>query len=895
MTTVEEILKLPNGARFFRADLHIHSIGASHDVSDAGMTAKAIIKTALSEHLDLIAITDHNEISNVEVALTAASGTPLIIVPGVELSTPQGHLLCYLPSLQELQKFYGRLDIADRGKNTSHCQQSMLDCLNLLEGLGGFGILAHVDGPGGLEVQMHGSSPHKLNIVCHQSLRGIELKTATSDISYSPSDPDKNRVAIGAERTRRLGLGSRQFLARLLNSDAHSLKALGRNAQGDRKVSRIKMDRPGFDALRIALDDADARIRIEDQIPATVPSVVGLTADGGFLNGLKVHLSPNLNCIIGGRGTGKSTTFEGIRCLINDAPVADVVDSEIWPDELELFWLDEAEQIHPLSRLREGDVRHVDDPVDGPTSFKIESYGQGETASISKEANENPVALLSYLDRFIDVEAFKREENVARDEILDLHTKIEEARKNVDKIEACERDLTIKQQQLAALEKVKAKDVIELQRKLEEERSVRTEISEKLTDIEQNLEELDPSIQIDAIASLADPNTLVVGTAEFKEIVAKAKVFETAVKGAKDKAASSFETFQKAANDQLVAWKAKESATLRTIEAKKKELEAKNIRLDMAYIQKLARDEARLKAELKSLKAWLPRLKDFERQFAKATQRRWAARSRIVAARMGHAKQASDTLRSVLGDLLVTLKFLPSAHSQTAEEQIIAAMGWKTSQVPRAALLIQQLTLPGLITAIEKKDTTSIARVVTEEGVQVLPTAEIARLISALSEPAVRFALERAEVFDLPKLTVTGAVVARAGSKPQYVTRDFTKLSIGQQQSVLLALMLSSKSNAPLIIDQPEDNLDSEFIYRTLVPVLRLAKERRQIIVVTHNANIAVLGDAEQIIVLKSTNERGSVVCSGSIDDPTTRDAACAVLEGAKEAFQRRARIYGIA
>lgn len=68
--------------------------------------------------------------------------------------------------------------------------------------------------------------------------------------------------------------------------------------------------------------------------------------------------------------------------------------------------------------------------------------------------------------------------------------------------------------------------------------------------------------------------------------------------------------------------------------------------------------------------------------------------------------------------------------------------------------------------------------------------------------------------------------------------RGFSHLSLGQQQSVLLALMLSSDRVQPLLIDQPEDNLDSEFIYSTLVPVLRRVKERRQIIVVTHNANL---------------------------------------------------------
>ncbi len=62
---------------------------------------------------------------------------------------------------------------------------------------------------------------------------------------------------------------------------------------------------------------------------------------------------------------------------------------------------------------------------------------------------------------------------------------------------------------------------------------------------------------------------------------------------------------------------------------------------------------------------------------------------------------------------------------------------------------------------------------------------------------------------------------------------------------------------------------------------------------VTHNPNIAVLGDAEQIIVLKSTAERGMIVSRGSIDDADTREAACNILEGAREAFERRARIYG--
>jgi DNA repair ATPase RecN len=76
--------------------------------------------------------------------------------------------------------------------------------------------------------------------------------------------------------------------------------------------------------------------------------------------------------------------------------------------------------------------------------------------------------------------------------------------------------------------------------------------------------------------------------------------------------------------------------------------------------------------------------------------------------------------------------------------------------------------------------------------------------------------------------------------------------------------------------------------------VLRRAKERRQIIIVTHNPNVAVLGDAELIMVMKAMNDRGMIVARGSIDHPETRASACAILEGARGAFLRRAKMYGM-
>ena len=119
MAALDDILAQPIGARFFRADLHIHSFGASHDVEDAAMTADGIVETASREGLSIIAITDHNEISSTERAIQASQKASVLVIPGIELSTTQGHLLCYLPTIETLRRLHGQLDIADSGKDTS--------------------------------------------------------------------------------------------------------------------------------------------------------------------------------------------------------------------------------------------------------------------------------------------------------------------------------------------------------------------------------------------------------------------------------------------------------------------------------------------------------------------------------------------------------------------------------------------------------------------------------------------------------------------------------------------------------------------------------------------------------------------------------------------------------
>ncbi|MCY4242199.1 MAG: hypothetical protein OXD36_10710 [Rhodobacter sp.] len=123
-------------------------------------------------------------------------------------------------------------------------------------------------------------------------------------------------------------------------------------------------------------------------------------------------------------------------------------------------------------------------------------------------------------------------------------------------------------------------------------------------------------------------------------------------------------------------------------------------------------------------------------------------------------------------------------------------------------------------------------------------------------------------------------------------------LSTGQMATAVLLLLLL-ESDAPLVVDQPEDDLDNRFITEGVAPIMRREKRRRQFIFSTHNANIPVLGDAELILGLAATGlamesqARISREHMASIDSGPVRELVKEILEGGKAAFEMRRSKYG--
>ena len=477
----DEIAKLPAGARFFRADLHIHSFGGSHDVKDLSMTPSSIVSTAAAERLRLIAVTDHNEIGNVEETIKSASGTPLLVIPGVELTTPQGHLLVYFEAFSSLEKFWGKA-------RPRRPWDPRFALSNIDVGLSPSGRGAKwVRNPGscGRRRGARGQAPS-----VRQPQEGYLLRTIVSGfrgqvrdapMTYAMNDQNPERRALARLRQTSLGFGEEQSGAGDVLRFAHACRAW-QKCQGARRLTRVKMDTPSFHGLRLALQDADARVRLEDEIPVSVPYIMGVKIDGGFLDGQSIHFSRNLNCIIGGRGAGKSTAFECVRVIAPGESESKLLDSEIWPDTLHVVWVDEAGQQHTVERRVENKPVNLGDP-DGVAQFSIESYGQGETAHTSSKARQNPSSLLEYLDKFVPIGSLRKEDDDIRQRLLENQSSIEKAEIEVNKTPYFRQVLDVTQKQLLALEKAKAKEVVTLERKVAEERSLREQIDRKILGI----------------------------------------------------------------------------------------------------------------------------------------------------------------------------------------------------------------------------------------------------------------------------------------------------------------------------------------------------------------------------------------------------------------------------
>ncbi|OAV76078.1 macrolide transporter ATP-binding /permease protein [Bacteroidales bacterium Barb7] len=883
---------MTNEAKFLRADLHIHSYGefGSYDVGDHTMTPEAIVDTAIYKGLSIISITDHNEIQNSNTAINYSQGKNILVIPGIEVSTTQGHLLVYFDTFKNLRDFFGKLTVSADKKT---CQQGIVECLNFAHQFNGIGILAHIELDSGFEKTIGRFGPPIEEIFKHPTLYGLEISTKSSSDFYANSDADENRKRLINLRRVTLGFDENYNLPKLMSSDSHSLNQLGTNADGEKKMTRIKVDELNFHSFKIALISHESRIRLENFIPEQRPTIKSINIDGGLLDKVTINLSTNLTCIIGGRGTGKSTLLESLREVSGNKSNARVVNSDVWPQNISLIYEDEAGQILEFKREKNAESQNVTDPINGITKIDIESYGQGETADTIQHSDENPMILVNFLDTFLDIEPLKSQDKDIVNQLRNNQSEARKLRLELLSLDETKKALLNEQKKLVSLEKEKAGELVKFQTALIKERQIRTDLIDDLKNLIKTYREiLNNNETFDAFEKLSDTE-IIVGKDYFKKVKAIVVEFSKIVAEKAGELNKSLNQKIEELKVELNNWKGKEKSIQENIDKKKVELEAQGIPFDLGKINQISKDIIDLSGRVKKLENYQKTLKDLELERKKLLASRFDVKHKIYYTRYAFAETISLNLKNTMDGLLIDIKYREGRYSDNFEGLLKNVMEWRTAQVPRALFISKQLTPLEFVEICKKKDVEKLKSLKDGNGNRLLSDSDISSIIIRMMKDYCYEDFEVVEYEDRPSINVT-KIFQNEDGETQRATKSISQLSLGQQQSVLLGILMLSKSNKPLIIDQPEDNLDSEFIFKTIVKNLRKIKESRQVIIVTHNPNIAVLGDAELIIPLKSTSIKSHIINSGSIDRKETRGICCEILEGGQNAFKQRQIIYGI-
>lgn len=893
MAQFKDIQVLDNGARFHNVDLHVHSYGASHDVKDSTMTPEAIVDSAIKQGLSVIAITDHNSNKNVERALARARehyAGRILVLPGVEVTTSHGHLLAYFAPERtaDLSKFLSRLDlIGEMGSENTRTAKSMADTIAEAEKLGGICIAAHIDrDKTGFAVFAPGFQNWKKDIITSPGLYGLECDTVDALNWFSNHDEPGS---AGVERNKMFTarqlvpeLSARHHLAHLQSSDAHSMKAF-EHQDPSKPWTRIKLAELSFNALRVALVDPTARVRASASVPRSIPRVRGVSITGGFLHGESIHFSDNLNCLIGGRGTGKSTAIRAIAYAfgLND----EFGNYDNCPDSVTVYCEDETGVLYRYVRTRGGDIQVnakedgqlIDLPID---VFRIEYFGQGELAKVAEDPLKNPHLLQEFLDRHTNLRDLVDTEGSLVTSLRENATRLHPLEVSFSQLSDKKKALDDIEKKLKVAEEGNLREVVGMQSKLASEKTVRESIEAIATEYTNGFTLSEIQRDFDQILATAGVYT---DDAASKKVIEAMKAALVANNAAVHQKELDLNALLKSCAKELTKLagelKASHQRMSGDVATKLAELKARGLATDLPGLELLLRQKASLAKEVTAVEQRTEERKQYQEQRTKLRADLKQVREDMTERRKAQLKGINDNLRETIQDYVIFVKYDDAGITSAFE----AFMQEKMHGTHLQDSVIQQVCSRTTPSALA--DMVLYRQYGQLESTSNVSTEWARKIIDKLCYWDILFELQA--LAKQPKPIIT---VLTKSTPPKEI--PVLQLSDGQRHTILLTIAMLAESNVPLVIDQPEDDLDNAFIFSSIVTTLRAIKEKRQVILVTHNANIAVLGDSELILPMFTVGDCGRAKDRGSIDTGATKLCVQNILEGGPAAFLRRKEIY---
>jgi DNA repair ATPase RecN len=876
-------------SRFHLADLQVHTpADPEHEYGDRwgpvpdAAFADELLSRYRAAGVTVVAVTDHNRLDWYPVLRDAGERHGVFVFPGVEISVNGCHLLCVWDATPDAQRLGERF----------------------LAGLWPPGEQPF-DAGGHPRVVSRGQVLDvAAQAVEHRALVLAPHATAARIGLFGPS------VCRNADEVARSGLVAgfdvsgapqadvlvnprRQFgdarPAWFVSGDTRRWDGLGERAV------YLKMGaKPSLEGLRQAFLVAETRVRfplglkqrwghvkgvqfLADPRPSW-PRLRHVEIEGGFHDGLSVELAPGLNAIIGGKGTGKSTLIEILRYVLDAGR----------PVEKDAA----ANRKHNFRANAEACVGFSDGAGE---EYEVRRSGDDSPALLLRDGRETGLAV----GRRVGVRVFGQRElqtladrpEMLRDFVAGVTPDAwEEAsrpeRELLERIDAGDRALAAleadiermgdEEQELAdARDRLQLAETKGVARLVQESqalgRSHRAvsalvgwplQVGESL----QALEELLP-----APAVPAEPG--------FPEgFGGSLAALEATVRGALDEVRAGIADAAARLAPPTEAWQAEYTRRRREIEA---QLADAGI-TDPRELRRLQQRATELEERLRELPEKRQRVAAID------AQRREALRQ-LAQVRRGKSRLVEAAARTLSGALgtRVRLSVRPLADRELLLgelERALHGQGVRADQLQRVAL-----SAPATIGDAIRQGADAVAAL----GCSPATAAKLAVL--------PRTAVRRIEAADTPDQVVVEIDLGGSGADPPHKAGEagtpgrawspISEVSPGQRAMALLALALASGTE-PLLIDQPEDDLDNRYIYEEVVKVLSRVCEGRQVIVATHNANIPILGDADLILALDARADRSRVLASGGLETAEVAAQARQILEGGDQAFLARHRRY---
>ena len=617
----------------------------------------------------------------------------------------------------------------------------------------------------------------------------------------------------------------------------------------------------------------------------TSHKLVKLRIIGGFLDGFDFDFSENLNCIIGARGTGKTTLLEFIRYALDLMPsdpkrhreLVSLVESNLIGGRIELT-LDTATGIRYIvsrSAGSEPEVYDADHKGTGMTftgnMFRIDIFSQNEIESIAGQ-NACQMAL---------IDAF------AQDDINKLDSEICKIRKALEANAAAiiplherekflEEDLNLLPQiksKLDELSAVDAKESTELNL-AHEQKNIRSLEKAFVANIEKAYVEVS-----NALKPLTDVVTEQLRWCKTDAMTAGENF------GLVQEIFDEFKSNETIVKDVVDAVLQKLRASYGRCQTKKKNLFARQQEQDMGYNilveknqeeQKRAAERRRFSDQYTSLLTEQNELDALRSKIKNIVSERENLKNILTSLEDKRCGIRCDIAERINASLKQNIRVTITQCGSTDVycDLLTSALKGAQMQYRQVANAISKRISPSSLVDYVSRESIDDLRKYAEINPNQAKT-----VVSMLKKPEILFALEVVALPDTIKIELN--------DHGTYKTTE--TLSTGQKCNAILPILLLD-SERPLLIDQPEDNLDNEFVHNIIVESVQEVKKSRQLIFVTHNPNIPVLSDSEQIVVMESNGIVGHIRKSGTVDD--CKSNIINILEGGEEAFKKRVSRY---